>query len=82
MREDYSIGEIAVVWARKPNYGSFCCVANRLYAKWPISFPGPSNFLRRMLNENEGSAKVQFLGNPVWLSEMQYSTISPIFADY
>ena len=56
--------------------------ASRLYAKWPISFPGPSNFLRRMLNENEGSAKVQFLGNPVWLSEMQYSTISPIFADY
>ena len=26
-----------------------------------------------MLDENEGSAKDQFLGDPDWLSEMQYS---------
>ena len=42
----------------------------------------PANFLRRMLDENEGSGKDQFLGDPDWLSEMQYSTISPLFADY
>ena len=40
-----------------------------------ISFPGPANFLRRMLDENEGSGKDQFLGDPDWLSEMQYNTI-------
>ena len=36
----------------------------------PISFPEPTNFLRRMLDEKEGSGKDQFLGNPDWLSEM------------
>ena len=35
-----------------------------------ISFPEPANFLRRMLDENEGSGKDQFLGDPDWLSEM------------
>ena len=39
-----------------------------------ISLPEPANFLRRMLDENEGSAKDQFLGDPDWLSEMQYNT--------
>ena len=29
-----------------------------------------------MLEENEGSGKDQFLGDPDWLSEMQYNTIS------
>ena len=48
----------------------------------PISFPEPANFLQRMLNENEGSGKDQFLGDPYWLSEMQYNTTSPLFADY
>ena len=48
----------------------------------PISYPEPSNFLRRMLDENEGSGKDQFLGDPDWLSEMQYNAISPLFADY
>ena len=47
-----------------------------------ISFPKPANFLRRMLDENEGSAKDQFLGDPDWLSEMQYNTISPLFANF
>ena len=46
------------------------------------SFPEPANFLRRMLDENECSRKGQFLGDPDWLSEMQYNTISPLFADY
>ena len=41
-----------------------------------------ANFLRRMLDEKEGSGKDQFLGDPDWLSEMQYNTISPLFADY
>ena len=36
----------------------------------PISFPGPSNFLQCMLDENEGSGKDRFLGDPDWLSEM------------
>ena len=40
------------------------------------------NFLQRMLDKNEGSGKDQFLGDPDWLSEMQYNTISPLFADY
>ena len=35
-----------------------------------ISFPEPANFLRRMLDENEGSGKDRFLGDPDWLSEM------------
>ena len=35
----------------------------------------PANFLQRMLDEDEGSAKDQFLGDPDWLSEMQYNTI-------
>ena len=48
----------------------------------PISFPEPANFLRRMLDENEGYVKDQFLGDPDWLSEMQYNTMSPLFADY
>ena len=39
----------------------------------PISFPEPANFSRRMLDENEGSGKDQFLGDPDWLSEMQYN---------
>ena len=45
-------------------------------------FPEPANFLRRMFDENEGSGKDQFLGDPDWLSEKQYNTISPLFADY
>ena len=49
--------------------------------KKSISFPEPAN-LRRMLVENEGSGKDQFLGDPDWSSEMQYSTISPLFVDY
>ena len=49
--------------------------------KKSISFPEPAN-LRRMLVENEGSGKDQFLGDPDWLSEMQYNAISPLFADY
>ena len=48
----------------------------------PISFPEPANFLRRMLDENEGSRKDQFLGDPDWLSEMKYNIISPLFADF
>ena len=32
--------------------------------------PKPAKFLRRMLDENKGSGKDQFLGNPDWLSEM------------
>ena len=52
------------------------------FTKRPISYPEPSNFLQRMLDENEGSGKDQFLGDPDWLSEMQYNTISPLFADY
>ena len=48
----------------------------------PISFPEPANFLRRMLDENEGSGKDQLLRDPDWLSEMQYNTISPLFADF
>ena len=38
-------------------------------------YPDPANFLRRMLDENEGSEKDQFLGDPDWLSEMQYNAI-------
>ena len=41
----------------------------------------PASFLQRMLAENEGSGKDQFLGDPDCLSEMQYNTISPLFAD-
>ena len=52
------------------------------FTKRPISYPEPSNFLQRMLDENEGSGKDQFLGDPDWLSEMQYNTISPLFADF
>ena len=37
-----------------------------------ISFPEPANFLRRMLDENEGSEKDRFLGYPDWLSEIRY----------
>ena len=47
-----------------------------------ISFPEHANFLRRTLDENEGSGKDQFLGDPDWLSEMQYNTISPLFVDF
>ena len=36
----------------------------------PISIPERANFLRRMLDENEGTEKDQFLGDPDWLSEM------------
>ena len=32
--------------------------------------PKPANLLRRMLDENEGSGKDQFLGDPDWSSEM------------
>ena len=46
-------------------------------------FPAkPAKFLRRMLDENEGSGKNQFLGDPDWLSEIQHNTISSLFADY
>ena len=44
--------------------------------------PRPANFLQRMLDEKEGSGKDRFFGDPDWLSEMQYNTISPLFADY
>ena len=47
-----------------------------------ISFPEPANFLRCMLEKNEGSGKDQFLGDPECLSEMQYNTISPLFTVY
>ena len=47
-----------------------------------ISYPEPSNFSWCMLDENEVYVKGQFLGDPDWLSEMQYNTISPLFADY
>ena len=36
-------------------------------ARSPISYPEPSKFLRRMLDENEGSGKDQFLGDLDWL---------------
>ena len=36
----------------------------------PISYPEPSNSLQRMLDENEGSGKDQFVSDPDWLSEM------------
>ena len=63
---------------------AFRACSNGLTSKdrLPISFPEPANFLRRMLDENEGYVKDQFLGDPDWLSEMQYNTISPLFADY
>ena len=32
-----------------------------------------ANFLRRLLDKNEGSGKDQFPGDPDWLSEMQYN---------
>ena len=47
-----------------------------------ILFPGPADFLRHMLDENEGSGKDQFLSDPDWLSEMQYNTMSLLLADY
>ena len=53
-----------------------------LFRRHPISHPEPSKILRRMLDENEGSGNDQFLGDPDWFSEMQYNTISPLFADY
>ena len=31
-----------------------------------ISFPEPSNFLQRMLDENEDPGKNQFLGDPLF----------------
>ena len=48
---------------------------NIVAGHWTTSFPEPANFLRRMLDENEGSGKDQFLGDPDWLSEMQYNAI-------
>ena len=39
-----------------------------------IPFQEPANFLRRALEENEVSGKDQYLGDPDWLSEMQYNT--------
>ena len=37
--EDCSIGQSAVVWVRKPNFGSFCCgqpfVGQSLIVQWP-----------------------------------------------
>ena len=47
-----------------------------------IYIPEPANFLGRMLDENEGSGRDQFLGDPDWLSEMQYNTVSPLFVDF
>ena len=35
-----------------------------------------------MLDGKEDSGKDQFLGDPDWLSEMQYNTISSLFVDY
>ena len=49
---------------------------------WAISYPDFSNFLQSVFHENEGSGKDQFLGDPDWLSEMQYNTISPLFTDF
>ena len=46
-----------------------------------ILFPEPANFLRHMLDKNKGSGKDQFLGDPDWLSEMQYNAIRLLFAD-
>ena len=47
---------------------------------YTISFPEPAaNFLRRMLDENEGSGKDQFLDDPDWLSEMQYKSFPEPF---
>ena len=37
-------------------------LSQRLSIAVPISFPEPANFLRRMLDENDGSGKDQFLG--------------------
>ena len=48
--------------------------------KWStaiLSIAEPANFLQRMLDENKGSGKDQFLGDPEWLFEMQYNK-SPI----
>ena len=44
--------------------------------------PRACKFLWRMLDENEGSGKEQFLFDLDSLSEIQYNTISPLFADY
>ena len=67
-------------------YPVFCCGTTEgkrgLLLNIAVSFPEPANFLRRMLDENEGSGKDQFLGDPDWLSEMQYDTISSLLADY
>ena len=57
-------------------------VSSWMGALSPILFPDLANFLRRMLDETKGSGKDQFLSDPDWLSEMQYNTISPLFADF
>ena len=48
-----------------------CCSVTSVWNA--ISFPEPANFLRRMLDQNEGSGKDQYLGEPDWLSEIQYN---------
>ena len=50
---------------------SYCAWLWNCLRVWAISYPEPSNFLQRMFDENEGSGKDQFLGDPDWLSEMQ-----------
>ena len=52
--EHCSAGQSTVVWVQKANLRSFCCGR-------PFFNLVPANFLRRMLDENEGSD---------WFSEM------------
>ena len=66
----------------QPEPFQFKWAQNLVGTDFLISFSEPANFLRRMLEENEGSGKDQFLGDPDWLSEIQYNTISPLFADH
>ena len=64
---------------RQPPHPKSVC-ESRKRLRQLISFPKPAHFLRRMLDANENSVNsVQFLGDPDWLTEIQYNTIS---ADY
>ena len=50
---------------------SYCAwLWNRLIRLGSISYPKPSSLLLRVLDENEGSGKNRFLGDPDWSSEM------------
>ena len=63
---------LSSLWSVKTMNNVYACQC--YLAIWaPISFPEPANFLRHMLDENEGSGKDQFLGDPDWLSEIQYN---------